>query len=197
MDKTIRVGIITGIIASMIFVYFLDPIIRVFGDGVLYVSEYLVTGLLDSLYQKSALGIAKDPALSTYSILVGIFFAFPVTALTVILRNKILPASDDQEKDRAQSRKFIAIIPLVILPIMLFYQFWTMLFQYQIVTSFDQHMRILAPYMDTRERIIIESNFASMQKEEDYKNLYRKMYELAKENNVVLPDNPTYGFWNF
>lgn len=195
MDKTIRVGIVAGIIASMIFVYFLDPIIRVFGEGVLYVSEYLVTGLLDSLYQKSALGVAKDPALSTYAFLVGIVVGFPVAALTVILRKKIPSGGENQERVGSKSRKLIAIIPLVIFPIILFYQFWIMLFQYQIVTSFDQHMRILAPYMDSKERALIESEFASMQKENDYKILYSKMHGVAKAKNVILPNNPSYGFW--
>ena len=197
MDKTIRVGIVTGIVASMVFVYFLDPIIRVFGEGVLYVSEYLVTGLLDSLYQKSALGVAKDPALSTYSFLVGIIVGFPVAALSVILRRKIKPSGENNKLIGSKSRKLIAVIPLVILPIMLFYQFWTMLFQYQVVTSFDQHIRILAPYIDVKERILIESKFASMQKEDDYKILYSEMNEIAKSNNVILPDNPSYGFWTF
>lgn len=197
MDKTIRVGIVTGIVASMVFVYFLDPIIRVFGEGVLYVSKYLVTGLLDSLYQKSALGVAKDPALSTYSLFVGMVVGLPVAALSVILRRKINSGSDSEKRPESKSRKLIAIIPIVVLPVMLFYQFWTILFQYQVVTSFDQHIRILAPYIETNERMFIESEFASMQREEDYKNLYNTMNGLAKANKVVLPDNPSYGLWRF
>ncbi|MDU7780060.1 MAG: hypothetical protein E7J86_13245 [Aeromonas caviae] len=194
MDKSIRVGIITGIIASMVFVYFLDPIIRVFGEGVLYISKYIVTGLFDSLYQKCALGVAKDPALSIYSMLVGVIVGFPTATLSILIQNRE-KKTESNESTSSRSKKIVAIIFIVILPIMLFYQFWVMLFQYEVVTSFDQHMRILAPYMDSEQKVIIESNFASMQKEEDYRELYKKLNELAEKNNVLLPVNPSYGLW--
>ncbi|WP_205455638.1 hypothetical protein, partial [Vibrio sp. LB10LO1] len=52
MDKSVKIGIATGIVASMVFVYCLDPILRIFGNTVVYLSTYVVSGLLDSLYAK-------------------------------------------------------------------------------------------------------------------------------------------------
>lgn len=89
MDKSIKVGIITGIVASMVFVYFLDPIIRIFGEGVFYASNYVVSGLVDSLYQKSALGVAKDPSLTVYALIIGFITAFPVAMIRIFFQKKI------------------------------------------------------------------------------------------------------------
>lgn len=52
MEKSVKVGIITGVAASMVFVYLLDPIIKVFGEFIVYSSEYVANGLIDTIYAK-------------------------------------------------------------------------------------------------------------------------------------------------
>ncbi|HIF9254552.1 TPA: hypothetical protein ACX6Q6_001526, partial [Photobacterium damselae] len=86
MDKSVKIGIATGIVASMVFVYCLDPILRIFGNTVVYLSTYVVSGLLDSLYAKSALGVAKDSALSVYSLLIGGITGSFIALLAVIYK---------------------------------------------------------------------------------------------------------------
>ncbi|ADT93397.1 hypothetical protein Sbal625DRAFT_1289 [Shewanella baltica OS625] len=193
MDKSIKVGIITGIVASMVFVYFLDPIIRIFGEGVFYASNYVVSGLVDSLYQKSALGVAKDPSLTVYALIIGFITAFPVAMIRIFFQKK---SNDDKSRENSK-RSGIMLIPIAILPLMLFYQMWTMMFQYEVVTSFDQHIKIVTPYISEKEKQIIVSKFSMMNGESDFKSLYAELDKIASENKLVLPKNKTYGLWAF
>ncbi|PPC76965.1 hypothetical protein C4K68_12685 [Pokkaliibacter plantistimulans] len=193
MDKSIKVGIITGIVASMVFVYFLDPIIRIFGEGVFYASNYVVSGLVDSLYQKSALGVAKDPSLAVYALIIGFITAFPVAMIRIFFQKK---SNDDKPRENSK-RSGIMLIPIAILPLMLFYQMWTMMFQYEVVTSFDQHIKIVTPYISEKEKQFIVSKFSMMNGESDFKSVYAELDKIASENKLVLPKNKIYGLWAF
>jgi hypothetical protein len=196
MGKTIRVGIISGLIGTMIFMYFLDPIIRAFGEGVLYISQYVATGLLDSLYKKCALGVAQDPALSTLSFLTGIVAGLCVGFVSTVFRKNSQEEGEDERRKSTKSIKRLVIILAFIAPIMLTSHLWTMFFQYEVVTSYNQHIKILAPYMSTGQQTLFHSEFASIQTEDDYKKLYLKLNSVAKNNNITLPENPSYRLWN-
>ena len=175
----------------MIFVYLLDPILQLFGDLIIYSSEFVVTGLLDSLYQQSALGVARDPSLSIYAIFVGV---------VVGLTSGIFAAGVKKDKKIKESSMQKLKVPIIIiaitLPILLFYQFWVLMFQYEVVTSFNQHIRIITPFIEQNEVNIILSDFARMESEADYQSIYGKMHKLADMHNLKLPSNPTYGFWS-
>ncbi|MEZ8775433.1 hypothetical protein [Vibrio sp. 10N.247.310.17] len=197
MDKSVKIGIATGIVASMVFVYCLDPILRIFGNTVVYLSSYVVSGLLDSLYAKSALGVAKDSALSVYSLLIGgitgSFFA--LLAVAYKLRQRV---ETGQNGDLKVKRKppLGALIFLTFTSVtFMLYNLWITFFQIQVVTSFDQHIRIVRPYIQEHEVDLLQSEFAQMHGENDYLVIQNKLEYIAAENQLLLPDNQVYSMW--
>jgi len=79
--------------------------------------------------------------------------------------------------------------------LMLSYAAFTYNLQYSIITSFDQHVRIIAPYIEIREKDVLMSDFSRMQSKKDYERIYEKINKIANGNNLTLPENPSYNFW--
>ncbi|MEM6247405.1 hypothetical protein [Shewanella vaxholmensis] len=139
------------------------------------------------------MGVAKDPSLTVYALIIGFITAFPVAMIRIFFQKK---SNDDKSRENSK-RSGIMLIPIAILPLMLFYQMWTMMFQYEVVTSFDQHIKIVTPYISEKEKQIIVSKFSMMNGESDFKSLYAELDKIASENKLVLPKNKTYGLWAF
>lgn len=192
MDKAIKVGIISGIIASMVFVYFLDPILRIFGNFIVYSSNWVYAGLLDSLYQKAALGSPKDPALTIFSLISGSFVGV-LSGILLAYFTKHHKSNEDDNRSILKTKVLLSAI--AILAFLFMYQTWSLLYQYQIVTSFNQHMKILSPYLSEEQEEILISEYSCMSSEKDYDALYSKLDTVASKHNITLPKNPSYGFW--
>lgn len=113
---------------------------------------------------------------------------------------KALGVLDSVFRVGGKSKKFLAVMLYLgsfCLVVVILYSMFSYQFQYKIVTSFDQHLRILTPYMSDRERVKIVSDFSRMTSESDYKNVYAVLNEVAAENKITLPENLSYNVWAF
>jgi len=195
MEKSVKVGIITGVAASMVFVYLLDPIIKVFGEFIVYSSEYVTNGLIDTIYAKSALGIARDPALSIYAMISGFAVGIPAGTIAFLIKSKIKDTSNHSKKKTSRYNDVLLLIPALFISFMMFYQFWSMTFQYEVISSFNQHIKILTPYMTSKEKDLVISNFSRMKSEKDYRTIYNNLQSRAQKEDIELPENLTYSMW--
>lgn len=64
--------------------------------------------------------------------------------------------------------------------------------QLKTISSFQQHMRIIAPYISEGEEKIIFSQWSLMKSHSDYESVYAIIRSKAKEHNIVLPENTIY-----
>ena len=121
--------------------------------------------------------------------------------ITVSFATVALRLSTDKKKERnvttIRQKILVAAVALAIISLVFFYQTWTLFSQYQIVTSFNQHIRILSPYIDQRQRDLLVSEYSLIRTKAEYDSLYVKLRGISKANKVNLPDNPSYGFWSF
>ncbi|MGB2985572.1 MAG: hypothetical protein WBE26_06785 [Phycisphaerae bacterium] len=64
--------------------------------------------------------------------------------------------------------------------------------QLSLIGSFNQHMRILAPYLDEQAEEELMSEWSSMRSKADYDSLYEKLHDIVQKNGVELPPNKIY-----
>jgi cell division protein FtsL len=57
------------------------------------------------------------------------------------------------------------------------------------ITDFKQHIRIVAPYIESKEKDLLISDWSQMRKLDDYNDIYKKLIEIAKENDLKLYKN--------
>lgn len=206
MQSGTKVGIVTGVVSSLLVLYLVDPVLKLLGAAVYYSVGWISAGFWDSLYVKAALGVPKDAALTIFSLGVGGFVGGAIGVSTAIIKNhrKSLPGAtlvsgaNGRGLDTQVIPRPVAIIGFLMVSyalLMLSYAAFTYNLQHGIITSFDQHVRIIAPYIEGREKEMLVSEFARMQSESDYLRVYEKINKIANENDLILPDNPSYNFW--
>jgi hypothetical protein len=66
--------------------------------------------------------------------------------------------------------------------------------QLSLVSSFEQHMRVLAPYMSDQRYKLFLSEWSRMTDETDYVKIYSELNAIAAENKIVLPENKIYSW---
>lgn len=60
------------------------------------------------------------------------------------------------------------------------------------ITDFNQHIRILTPYMTENERELIISEWSQMRSSKDYQKIYDKLVAVADKNEIKLYRNNHY-----
>lgn len=61
-------------------------------------------------------------------------------------------------------------------------------------STFEYHITIITPLITTEIRNKIRSDFALMESQKDYEKIVRYMNGIAKDNNIILPENRLYPF---
>jgi hypothetical protein len=216
MERSTSIAIYTGVFSSLLVLYLIDPIIRVFGNVVIFSYGYVNANLWDAIYTKAALGVPKDPAMILFSLLSGVMVGAGAGLVTIMYeresaQNKKLDSSEsgntaaDIEQIKSKISKLRSSIRLLrylqiglvlFFSIFIFFQTWQLFVQHQIVTSFDQHMKILTPYMSSEQKAQIISKFSLMKSEDDYLKIYEGLNSIAKANDIILPENPSYSMWS-
>jgi hypothetical protein len=200
MEKSTKIGIITGVASSLLVMYLIDPILRIFGDFLYFILNGLSASFWDSLYTKAALGVPKDPSLIIFSMATGVLTGISAGILTAALKksktisNQPKPNPDTKRIPKAYVVTLAASLFFLVLSS--FYYTWLLQLQYQVTTSFEQHIKIVKPYISTQEEDLLVSRFSLMASEKEFQELYRDLNAIAAKNNFKLPENPSYSFWS-
>lgn len=64
--------------------------------------------------------------------------------------------------------------------------------QLRAISSFNQHMKALGPYLTSKEERQLLSEWALMNSAADYSAIYDKLYRVAINNGIILPPNKLY-----
>jgi hypothetical protein len=85
LDRNLKIGIIASIIASFLFIYFLDPLLKFVTFLLFNVFRSLAHGYTDRLFEQAALLTAPDPSFHLLSLTLGFLTGFSITVLVVFL----------------------------------------------------------------------------------------------------------------
>ena len=64
--------------------------------------------------------------------------------------------------------------------------------QLSTISSFKQHIRVIAPYISDHEEEKLISEWSLMSSKQDYQLIYSKLDTIASDNNLELPENKIY-----
>jgi len=198
LDRNIKIGIISSIVATFLFIYLLDPLLR-FVTFVLFKGVgSLARGYIDKLFEQAALLTGPDPSLYLLSLLTG-FVTGASTSLLIILLFLYQPS--DHLLERIRSFHFPkalirwgGIVITLLMIVMCVMGLYSTIFQLRITTSFTQHIVVIAPYISDQEAKLLRSRWTQMKSEQDFDALYRDLNKIAKTNGVILPENKVYSF---
>ncbi|OGP67166.1 MAG: hypothetical protein A2W27_02760 [Deltaproteobacteria bacterium RBG_16_44_11] len=195
-DRNLKIGVISSIVATFLFIYFLDPLLRFVTFLLFKTFGSIAQGYTDMLFEQAALLTAPDPSLFLLSMVTGItsgismvviiFFLFlnrPSEVLQKRIRRIRLP------KSVIRWGVILLALFMLITPMANLY---STMFQLRITTSFIQHIVLLAPYISDQEAKLLRSRWTLMKSEKDYETLYQDLNKIAKKNEVVLPVNKVF-----
>jgi hypothetical protein len=198
LDRNLKIGIISSVVATFLFIYLLDPLLRFLTFLLFKIFGSLARAYTDRLFEQAALLTAHDPSLFLLSLVAG-FLAGISTIMLIFLLFLYRPSDRLQEKLKSirlpkalirWSGVVLALL-LIVTPTMYLY---STIFQLRITTSFTQHLVLLAPYISDQEAKLLRSRWTQMKSEQDFESLYGDLNKVAKTNGVVLPENKVYSF---
>ena len=200
VDRNIKIGIISSIIATFIFIYLLDPILRLM--------TYMMFGLLgsltrwytDSLFQRAALLAGPDPSVDLLAFLTGGICGILSSIAIILILYPLLTRDEKGIKAPKITIKHLRLsIPVlcIVIAICTLLSFHRTLFPVRITSSFNQHLAAIAPHVTDQDIKEFRSRWTQMACENDYKILYNNLNRIASKNNVRLPENVVYSWSGF
>ena len=202
--------IIGGLIAIVAFEYFLRPIFHYAGPFFFRIAESVSNSAVDRLFAQAALGTGPNPGFDWLQILSG--FIVSVTAVITIdlvrgdsgeahhtPTNTSLPEKADDTMltvtpppQVSRQWKVAIVVLFAIVDVILVLILWSDLFQLRVVTSFQQHMPAIAPFITDQQAKQFRSRWTQMRTKGDYDVIYRDLQKIADSNGIRLPPNYIY-----
>ena len=188
--QTITISIATGIIASIIFSYILNPIFSFVGGKIVYLTNNVSSSFNNRIYTDIAAG-EINYSYYIYQIimlLVILFtFVFYTTMKDKVKQKKVI---DNQKRIALLKRIYdicLAGIFYLNIALLILYVFSTSISKYEIQKrqEFNQEIIFAKPYISSNDYDRINSSFNSMGSFMDYKKTYRKLSEILKERVEV------------
>ena len=194
IDRAWKIGIGTSLISTIIFLYCLNPILKLVSLILFRFSGTLFHAYTDRLFAQAALGVGPDPALLLFTLtMVAIagFFTAIVLIFAIKLSERLQLNRVSSVSVRSISRRKIALLIAVAVVndfVSLLFLYNTY-FQLRITSSFRQHVTAIAPYVSDHDMKVVLSRWTQMKGEADYIALYADLKAIADKNNIVLPEN--------
>jgi hypothetical protein len=212
-DKEAKKSIIVSVIASMVFLVFIQPIMTFIWDILKRISLSTSDWLTNGMYKNAALGQRNwiDFILLTAIVLIAAIYVSRVFLKVTLLAKKessnaklklmemteaVAHLKSEKTKNKNNVLKMHNVltlvarfnwlmIPLFVIPIL--YLTFNAYADLQLNTSFNQRLNVLAPYIDDHDIKLLRSKWASMENRKDFDYVNQYMEKLASEKKVVLP----------
>ena len=216
-NHEVKNGIVSGIIASTIFLIIITPIFKGLWSLFLSISNQTLNNYLDNIFKKAAQG-STDSLLYT---IFGMILSIYILSLIFIFnfnpsnrrdqKSKIKPVDTQKplvkgieelaiEKYKAKKKIkllefLIKVLKLVRLLIILYSIFYILSLIFSVTSNyvmnkeFQQRLNILLPYINDQEEEELKSEWAAMQNQDDYLIIINDMNQFAAKNNLKLPES--------
>jgi hypothetical protein len=195
-SKTLKIGIVSGVISSLLVLILIQPILGFVWRTVLAIAGSIHQGFVDRIYRDAA--APNETAL--FGIVLIVLFWVALLVATVWweqTRFFMLAASDKVQRAPFLDVIFRSTTLTVVKLILVSTEVFVILFALtamalasgisQLNTSFVQRLTILAPAISDVEYKTLKAQWATMRSKADYDALVAKMDKRAHELGVTLP----------
>jgi hypothetical protein len=203
IDRNVKIGVATSIIATILFIYLLDPIMRFVGFVLFNYGSTILRAYIDRLFEQAALLTPPDPALAIFTSLLALANGFITGVVTSRffprrLFKKLRVELQKKEEPESQNRKrpWVLLVPVIVINLVWLMWSYSTFFQFRIISSFNQHLVAVAPYVSEHDLNLIRSQWTQMQSEKDYGIIYSELGRIANQNHIRLPENLVFSYKN-
>jgi hypothetical protein len=181
-SQGIKIGIISGIVSSLIVIIFIQPILGFTWNVIIGISSQVHHGYVDRIYRNAAVG---DRNVIGHLTALYLFMSLPLAGTVFLLRAKV----SVPPKLTAVNRSLDAILisTCVVTVILMLAAFALSVGIMEISSSFNQRLTVLAPAISDAEYKTFRARWANMRSEADYNAIVANMEARAKELGVTLP----------
>lgn len=196
LEKEHKAGIVSSLLATIFFIYFLQPILTWISQVVVKLMTITSTAFLDKIYVQAASLQTQDYSFLLLLFVIGIPCGFSTITLMLVIFGKGTNRSKEPEPKRiripssALKTCFALVNVGFILAVFVFVS--ANFIQLRAIVTFKQQMRALAPYIDDAEEEQIFSRWSLMKSNSDYEKISNTVAELAKRSNLELPETALY-----
>jgi hypothetical protein len=180
-NNAMKIGIVSGIISSLIVILFIQPIMSFTWDTVVGMSGAIQQEYVDRIYRNAALADRN---------LIG-HMAFIVLILFLYIGSGFLMLGVTATPPRvAALSRFVRIssaLAGIFLSVILLVAFSLSSGIMEISASFSQRVTVLAPAVSDSEYKTLRARWASMRGEADYQKIIADMEKRATELAITLP----------
>lgn len=218
-DESIRKGIISSVIASLVVIIFIDPLLNFIWGGIANGGSQIQEYYVNLVYKNAALGNRNWLDVIFYLFFLSIFCGglvilnFWLNLQEKELFDKVLDIenkvnkkenvsketlSEEQIKEKVQELKerfkkgkwrptliYILFISILFCSILSYFLAHSDL---QLNVTFQQRIRIVAPFIDEQKEEELNSQWAQMKSRDDYKKIIKQFNEIAKNAKIELPE---------
>ena len=187
MSSSVKAGIFSGILASIFFAYFIDPIIKGIGKSVIYILQLLHHSYFDRLFAEIASG--KPDYAHSMSFVFSIVAAYAAIDLIKIrIRGSLISSHVDASK-KSKTYRYINASGWTFITVSLaFMGLFTMIdgtIRLRVLSSFEQHMTVVSPYIDEIDMKKLRSDFALMKSKADYDHIVNRLNNILSSTKVT------------
>ena len=202
LEKINRNSLLAGIIGTILFMYFLQPILEFIGNSIVVFYRWFSQSLYNRVFEEMAIGKPDYDfiiMLFINGIIVGIAFGAFMSALFPRKRKteKTEKKKKQQEEKTEPVKRKNSILKKVFLGIFfLSILFFTSLsyVKHMHIQSFEQKLRIITPYTETLKKDKLISDFSRMKTCDDYQKIMNDIQTIADKNNIELPNTIMHWF---
>src|SRR3546814_809792 len=183
-----KVGVVVGLIASILFTYFLQPIFDWVSGVVVKVLTIASSAYLDRIYAQAASLQTQDFAFLWISLVFGSFaVAFGGEGIARLVGKDRLHALFDYIfkgtiTEPSLIYRVTSGLLLIFLSLLLVVVLSANYMQLRAISSFQQHMRTLAPFISAAEEKQLYSRWSLIRSHDDYESVYI----IIDRNRIVL-----------
>lgn len=192
-------SIVIGILSSVLFLYFFQPVLDFIGSSFLHLLSMTNSKYSDDFYSKIAHLELIDFSFYWLAILFGgmamVCGSISIKGFLGMLSKKESTLRKNGAKSRGQRVGFYGLNIFIALFMILFLS--TKIYQLKLITSFKQHMRIIAPYIEEQVEEELISEWSIMNSADDYEKIYIRLNKTATDNGLELPENKIYSLTSF
>ena len=188
---TVFYGAIGSLLASALIKY--SPAI------LNWLGEYTFSFLRDFIDSRYAKAATLEPTDYSYFLLalILVFFIIAWMEISSMIKKKqsLKKPKDNKKTYNPKLEYFMFLLTRIVV---WFFIGWALLYVageslvLNSVTNFKQHIRIVTPYIDQNAKELLISEWSQMKTADDYIQVYDKLIERAKENNLELYRNKQY-----
>ena len=190
-EKINRNSLLAGIIGTILFIYFLQPILEFVGNSIIIFYKSFSQSLYDRIFEEMAIG-KPDYGFTIILLFNTIFLCVAFSAFIATLIPRKSKSENDESTIRNNSTFKTILFGIFFLTILFFSSLSYIKHSY--IQSFEQKIRIITPYTDSFKKDKLISDFSRMENYEDYQKIMNEIETIAEKNNIELPNTLTHWF---